>query len=80
MPQYELKSVNSQFNVSTKEDGTGVFQVGIISGVTGDTYGFIKGDTTNIDIPSWKSKTGQELDDAILAGAAAFVAQKYPNT
>lgn len=80
MPQYELKNVNSQLNVSTKEDGTGVFQVGIISGVVGDTYGFIKGDTTSVDIATWKTKTGQQLDDAILAGAAAFVAQKYPNT
>lgn len=77
--EYEAKKWDTK-NISTKQDGSADFTVGIITGIVGDTYGFIKGDTTIINIPNVGGKTGDQTIVELQSGVNSFVASKYPNT
>jgi hypothetical protein len=67
--------------ITPKENGSADFQVGIITGIVGNTYPqFIAGDTTTINIPSYGTKTGADINMELSAAVHAYVAAKYPNT
>lgn len=74
---YEAKSYQTKEMVNNG-DGTATFTISVISGIVGDTYGFIRGDATTVKLAL--SKTGTVIYSDIEAAVDAFVASKYPNT
>jgi len=58
-------------------DGTGTQKISVVTGIDGDTHGFVKTDT--FDVPLTTS-TSIDADKAILNQAALdFIAANYPN-
>ena len=79
MPQYELRNYKTGA-VTVDETGSASIPCGVITGVVGDTYGFIQGDSYTVTITNFPTKTGLEISNETTSACAAFVAQKYPNT
>lgn len=52
--------------------------VNVTTGVVGDTYGFVRVDTTTCTFS--ETLTGIQIEAEVIAQAAAFSAAKYPNT
>lgn len=67
--------------ITTKNDGSADYQVGITTTIVGQPYaGFNNGDTTVINVPDIMNKTGEQILTIVQAGVDSFVSQKYPNT
>lgn len=52
--------------------------VNVTTGIVGETYGFTKVDTVEMEFPI--SMTGSDMQASTATQAAAYVVTKYPNT
>ena len=77
---YELKDTNWVGSPKVKAtDPTIVVQfVNVTTGIVGETYGFTKVDTVEMEFPI--SMTGTDMQADTTVQATAYVATTYPNT
>lgn len=77
---YEVKDTNWVSAPKVKENDPLKVEVyvNVTTGVVGDTYGFIKVDTTRMEFPI--TMTGEQMQADTLVQAAIFSSEKYPNT
>lgn len=78
---YELKHTNPP-STRVNDDGSAIITVGFTTGVVGcpDSYKMVTGDTIEVPIENWNSKTIPQVTAEVDAAIAAYIAVKYPST
>jgi hypothetical protein len=76
--QYELRNSSIEGPFKDNQDGTGIQNVIIVTGIVGDKHDFLRMDNVPITLDTTKSIN--ENKTALTQKILEFIAQKYPNT
>lgn len=76
---YEVKKTQLVGSVREKDEKTFTQTVNVTTGIVGDTYGFEKTNTIDVDFPS-EGMDAKAINELIKTKGAEYVAKTYPNT
>ena len=75
---FELKHTNPA-SVKLNQDGSATINVGFTTGVVGNPYNMIIGDTIIVEVANYANKTVSQVDAEVGTAINNFIANKYPS-